>query len=293
MVVPRSWGKIELQRDPEQAQLRAAPAATDTRFKLAALFLFLAWLTTIFCLWHSIKHYKPRNPAIGIIKYTPPKFYLTLALSLAMIGYEAACSFEFSISPLKVNANLGMMYGLGWGTIAMIFVVYEIAGYIDPNEDRDLIRQRRVRNAEADQEIGITKKPGWWSLLSNTQPTNVHDRIRNNVNQIRSGQPTRNLQRSIEMDSMPVTNARDPNKPFQGGETVRTASSLLFPAYTMEETQERFTDRPGPTRGRPGNSQSLLPEDAARSGPNERVASTSTTVTVGAPPQQIRSMLDV
>lgn len=294
MLVPRSWGKIEFQRDPEQARLRAAPVATDVRFRLAALFLFLAWLTTVVCLWHSIKHFKPKDRALRMIKYTPPKFYLTLLLTLAMIGYEAACAFEFSISPLNIDGNLGMMYGLGWGTIAMIFVVYEIAGYIDPNEDKELIRQRRLRNAEADQELAIAKKPTWWSLLNNNHSASVHDQIRNNVNEVEGGQPsTRNLQRSIEMGTMPVSKTQHPTNPFRDGETARTAPSLLFPAYTMEETQERFTDRPGPAKGRSGNSQNLSFDDVAKHGSNERTSSTNTTVTLGASPQQIRSMLDV
>jgi hypothetical protein len=305
MIIPRSWGAIELQRDPDQTKQYAEPSATDLRFKLAAFFLLASWLTTVASLQHSIKHYKARNRglfnrAFGLIKYVPLKFLLILPLSFVMIGYEAACAFEFSISPLKVDTNLGMMYGLGWGTIAMIFLIQEVYGYIDLNEDRELIRQRRVRGAEIDREMGIAKKPHWWSRLhGENRPMNVNDHIARNVSEIGGGRATtRNLERSIEMGNMPISKRRDSNKPVVDIESVRAAANLLFPAHTdLEETQERFTDRPEQGRGRAVSTVA-----AGEIGPTTRVGmsdrsgsnhSTASAVTLGAKPQQVRSMLDV
>ncbi|TVY89590.1 Uncharacterized protein LAWI1_G004920 [Lachnellula willkommii] len=303
MVVPRSWSAIERQRDPDQAHLQAEPVATDARFKIGAFFLFGAWLTTSFSLQHSIKHYKPRNRGLfnrmfGIVGYIPIKFLFTLPLSLLMIGYEAACAFDFSISPLNYHTNVAIMFGLGWAPIALIFVVYEIAGYFDPNEDRDLLQQRRIRGIEADQEIGITKKPHWWSRLHGENRTlNIHDRIAQNVSEIGGGRATtKNLEQSIEMGNMPASKKQDDHKPVENMDSIRVAASLLFPNSTNEETQERFTDAPLTGRGRtPGNSArpTSSTRNETRAGFSGRSESTNSSITLGAQPQQIRSMLDV
>lgn len=304
MVIPRPWGAIELQRDREQTKQRAEPAATDLRFKIAAFFLFGSWLTTVFSLWHSIKHYKPQNRgifnrAIGLIKYLPSRFLLMIPLALVMIGYEAASAFEFSISPLKIDTNLGFMYGLGWGPIAMVIIVQEIYGYLAPNDDKELIRQRRIRGAEIDQEMGITKKPHWWSRLhSDNSPINLQDSIARNVSEIGGGRATtRNLERSIEMGNMPVSKGRGSNKPAPDLTTLRAAANLLFPAHAgMEETQERFTDHPEPGRGRAVSNAAADTSSTTRTGVNDRSGSNDSAasgLTLGARPQQVRSMLDV
>lgn len=297
MIVPRSWGAIEKQRDPDQARLIAEPMATDVRFKAAAFLLFCSWLTTMFSLWHSIKHYKGYNRgilncAIGFVRYTPKKFLLSLLLSLIMIGYEAACSFEFSISPLKLNTKLGYMYGLGWSPIALLFVVHEVAGYLEPNEDRELIRQRRIRGAEIDQEIGIVRKPHWWSRLNrDNRSLSIRDEIARNFSEVGGGRPTaRNLERNIEMGNMPVTKRVDIDKPVANADSVRAASKLLFPALgDLQETQERFADHLEPARGRSPGESRLRNESERRRSHN----SATSGISLGAKPQKVRSMLDV
>jgi hypothetical protein len=239
------------------------------------------------------------NRAFGLMKYLPPKFLFTIPLALVMIGYEAACAFEFSISPLKINTNLGFMYGLGWGPIAMIIVVQEIHGYLTPNDDRELIRQRRVRGAEIDREMGITKKPHWWSRLKvDNQSMNIQNSIARNVSEIGGGRATtRNLERSIEMGNMPVSKRRDSSKPVPEITNLRNAANLLFPANTgIEETQERFTDHPEPGRGRTASNSAAETSPTPRTGLNDRSGSNDSAasgLTLGARPQQIRSMLDV
>jgi hypothetical protein len=295
MVVPRSWTPIELQRSPSQTITIAAPSATDIRFKLASLFLLLGWLTTAFSLRHSIKHYKPLNRgllnrAIGFVKYVPNKFLLTMSLSLTLIGYEAACSFSFTISPLNLHTNLGFMYGLGWGLPAAILLIYEVSGYIDPNEDRELIRQRRIRGAEIDQEMNITKKPHWWSRLhGNNMEMGVHEQIARNVGEIGGGRVTsKNIERSIEMGNMPVSQ-RDPNKPGKGDlEAIRVAANLLFPVSAGTERSDPFQDTPTTATGN-GRSRN----EGGRPQTSERSDNSNTGVSIGGPPQNIRSMLDV
>ncbi|TVY84844.1 Uncharacterized protein LSUE1_G001121 [Lachnellula suecica] len=266
MLLPRSWSALELQRDPNQARLKAEPVATDARVKASAFFL----LTT-----------NPKPTASSIARppssnTTPPKFLFTLPLSILMIAYSAACAFCFSISPLNYTPNLAIIYGLGWAPIALILAVYEIAGCYDPNEDAELGRQRRVRDAEADREMGITKKPDRWSRVhGDNRQLNVHDQVAKNVADIGGGaRRTRSLERGIEMGNMPASRSREEMPDIHA---VREASSLLSPHSPNEETQERFTDAPVT-----GRCEVSGRSDSPYSG-----------TTLAAQPQQIRSMLDV
>ncbi|KAG0647349.1 hypothetical protein D0Z07_7299 [Hyphodiscus hymeniophilus] len=304
MVIPRSWSPIEKQRSPSQAALIAKPSATDIRFKLAAFFLLCSWLTVVYSLRHSIKYYKPQNRGLfnrffGFIRYTPSKFMLTLPLSLGMVAYAIGCSFDFSISPLNLEVDLGTMYGWGWGSVTLILAVHEIGGFFDPNEDRELIRQRRIRGAEIDQEMGITKKPHWWSRLhGDNRELGVHERIARNVSEVGGGQATtRGIESNIEMGNMPASRTLSEShgeRPGRGElDAVRLAANLLFPANNgIPSSERRDGFRDNPNRGRsPGDATA-----GASSQPNHRSNSSSTQAsgaTLGAQPQQIRSMLDV
>ena len=211
MVIPRSWSSIEKQRDPVQTEHVARPAATDARFKASAFFSFAAWLTIVFSLHHSIKHY---NAGIGhdesfrpihrILSHVPTRCLLTLLLSLIMIAYTAACTFDFSISPLNLHPKLGMMYGLGWGVPFAIIIIFGLWGYIDPNEDRELIKQRRGRDVEANQEFGLVDKSHWWNRWhGQTVANNLPQAIAWNVKQVEEGRSANGaIPNNIEMNNV-------------------------------------------------------------------------------------------
>ena len=98
------------------------------------------------------------------------------------------------------------------------------------------------------------------------------------------------------MGNMPVSKKNDHHKPVENIEAIRVAAKLLFPNATNEETQERFTDAPVTGRGRSlGDGGQLNPSvrNETRAGLSDRSDSTNSGVTLGAQPQQIRSMLDV
>lgn len=323
MAIPRGWTALEDQRSPDQTASIAEPMATDARFKVAAFLLFFAWLVILFSLRHSIHYYKPNNRglfnrAVGIIRYTPVRFLLTIPLCLAMVGYEAAVAFDFSISPLNINGNSGWIYGLGWAPIALIFVIQEISGYLQPNEDRELIRQRRVRGAEIDSEMGYVAKPHWWRRLNGDHNLNVHEAIAKNVREVGGGAAThRNLGRSIELGNMQPKIGNQPrnadkhvasdNTPAwrasqrredrisksETPEAVKVAARLLFPTPSgASERSDPFADVEPEERGR------LVARDIASSttragGTSERSRSTASATTLNGPPQQIRSMLDI
>lgn len=292
LVIPRSWGSFEKQRDLDQSNDIAAPVATDVRFKLAAFLLFGGWLTTIYSLQHSIYHYISHERGLGnrltaVLKHTPIKFVLTLLLSLIMIGYIAAISFYFPISPLNIQTKLEVMYPLGWGPIALILLVYEIGGYVNPNEDRDLLRQRRIRDVAADEEIGYTKKPRWWSRLhGDNKIATMQERITANVAEVGGRAPRmRDLGREVEMEDLPSPTRyeRDIETPTRSVEALKTTAGISYPPHL--DTEGRFRDNPGRTRSSEASSVTQVE--------SEQGASTNSTVSVSAPPQQIRSMLDV
>lgn len=105
----------------------------------------------------------------------PKRFLLTIPLSFIIVAYQFAIYWVWEISPMNQEGNPIFIYALGWGPIAAILIVQEVAGYVLPNEDRELIRQRRIRGQEIDGEMGYTKKPHWWRLGSGEQGMNMSE----------------------------------------------------------------------------------------------------------------------
>lgn len=284
MTIPRSWTAIELQRSPQQQITKAKPSGTDTRFKAAAILAFLAWCMICYSLRHSIHYYKPKNrgpwnSCTGFIHYAPTKFLLTIPLLLIRVGYSMASSFEWTISPLKFNSNAGWMYGLGYGPTFLVIVVFEIWGYLDPNEDRALLKMRAERGRSIDAELGIQKKPHWWSRMTGDHHLSTEQRLKNMTSEIGGGRPTtRNLERSIEMGNMPAAR----------------------PAGLDDDGENPFRDEVPPTYS---NSRPMLPaldsdatmarSDRRTSDGSDTAASERSMSTVAGHPQQIRSMLDI
>lgn len=322
MVVPRNWGHIELQRSPEQTAQYAAPDATDIRFKIGAFLLIAAWCVGIVSLRHSIRNYMPRNRgiinrAVGVIGSTPLRFLVLLPLSLGMIAYQILCSFKFEYSVLNAKGNHASIYLGGFVPTLLILIVQVLYGWVSPNEDRELIRQRRLRGMEADRELGLVQKPAWWHPAKFNE--NMRDRIARNVGEIGGGRATaKNIDRnldlraqlaadSVELDpfsdrprSGSLTSTRTsgsgtPAFSAYGGKsdsrrnerTVQAVASMLFPNAepAVDRRAELMQEGPPPPYrdgARPGRSNNLTRSD-----------STNTMNSVSAEPQKIRSMLDL
>lgn len=189
MVVPRGWTFAYKQRSPEQSAAICEPTATSVRFKAGAFLLFLAWCTIFFSLWHSVRHYKPRNRgvfnrSVGLIRSIPFRFLLLLPLSLSVIAYQALISFDFSYSVIKADGPVPIIYGWGYGAQLAIILVQAIYGFASPNEDKELIRQRRVRGDETDRELGIVRKPAWWQRVRGDHLLGFRDQLLKNVNEM-------------------------------------------------------------------------------------------------------------
>lgn len=274
MTIPRSWTAIEYQRSPEQQNALAKPVGTDVRFKAAGILAFLAWCTICYSLRHSIHHYKIRNAGqwsgfLGFVKHCPYKFMLTIPLLLVTILYTIASSFVWSVSPLKVDGDVGWMYGLGKAPIFLIIAIYEIWGYLEPNEDRALLRQRTERGRAADAELGLVKKPSWWSKLSGDRHLTNEQRLKALTTEVGGGRATsRNIERAIELGEMPLPHP-ERNERNDGEDPFRDDAGLL------DDRRRR---------------ESMADSDAGHSGSAGSERSMSRTATR---PQQVRSMLDV
>lgn len=215
----------------------------------------------------------------------------------------------------------------------IILLVQIIAGLVNPNEDKELIRQRRVRGAEHDRELGIAQKPAWWKR---NEHETMRERIARNVREVGGGRATatniegmiENRTRevapasNIEMGEManPVSTAgtRPAVTPLAGTSsrirsdlTMQQVAGLLFPgAENTGMTPERLSERTsylsesgpppppytgihGQQRGRPRSIETVGNGAPHRPTTAERSASATTTHSVAGPPQQIKSMLDV
>ncbi|KAI9036778.1 DUF2434 domain-containing protein [Aspergillus affinis] len=169
LTIPRSWSPIEHQQSPEQQELDARPVATDTRFRVAA-FTALAGMLVICCaLEHSIYRYKARPATIlgQLLFYfneAPSQFLVLIALLGVKIGYAIASAFDWSVSPLRYDVDVGWLYGLGYTPVLLVIVVMNMCGFCELNEDQALIAQRGDLEAARASKFGIgRKKPSWWS----------------------------------------------------------------------------------------------------------------------------------
>lgn len=329
MIVPRNWTAIQHQRYPQQTIDEAEPTATDARFKAAAFLLAVCWLITAFSLRHSIKYYCPRNRGIfnriiGFVRYTPLRFALIMPLAAAVIAYQGLVAFHFDYSPLKVGGLNAAIYAGGYTPALLIVWIQALFGFFNPNEDRELQRQRRVRTQALNREMGLVFKPSWWQRINGEymDPNEgMRERLMRNVREIHgtkaTGQTsgttrTEGADEPVEMTPVsppPIASPRvtsPPVEPYTGRSdrrrqerTAELAAGLLFPeaaqgsaAATARRRAELMMDGPPPpsytdTVGGTRPAPNSQPQNVARS------LSGQSTTSTNQPPQQIRSMLDV
>ncbi|KAI0160131.1 hypothetical protein GGR57DRAFT_456474 [Xylariaceae sp. FL1272] len=323
VIIPRNWGQIELQRSPSQLEQEARPSATDVRFKIAPFFLFVGWLTILVSLWHSIRHYEERNRGwlnriTGFFNYVPIRFLLMLPISLGGIAYQALSAWDFDVSPLKDRTNLVALYVGGYVPSLLLILIQCAAGFLRPNEDKELIRQRRERGNQLDQELGITHKPAWWRRMNGNQgPQNMGDQVLRNVQEV-TGRRERAAvaeRRAAHAEATEADNSGGNNNSIEMSSIPRTTSlagrgsappPYAPPAYTgrsdrrrNERTQEMVAsllfphaNNTTPVEQR-GRESEAAPSSTLRPAANLRTPSTASGVSMSGPPQQIRSMLDV
>ncbi|EEQ85720.1 hypothetical protein, variant [Blastomyces dermatitidis ER-3] len=294
MVIPRNWNSIPKQRSEDQTMSVAKPSATDGRFKAGSILAAVCLVIICYSLGHSVYRYKERpvNRSSLITFYltsAPLKFIICIILTGLRVGFGVASTFSWDISPVKYDGNAGWLYGLGYAPALLVLVVLNIWGYIDPNEDKYLIEQRRERGRAADAELGIEagkRKPAWWRRLhpdfQHVSGNDPNARLKALTTEIGGGRPTqKNLEHYIEMGTI-STGTRD-----QSGHTYDVESpSKIIPNDPIADSVSRInTSIPlNPT------GQKMRPP--SRSG-SQATLSSGETLHQTQPPQKVRSMLDV
>lgn len=245
LTIPRNWEFAWKQRSPEQAAEKCIPEATGARFKAAAFALFIAWCTIIFSLWHSIRHYKPRNRGIfnrviGFFGSIPLRFVILIPMCLAVIAYQALIAWDFNWSLVKVDGPLGIIYGWGYGVPLVMCWIQIVYGWANTNEDKELIAQRRIRGELADNELGLTRKPAWWRRVKGEHIKGTfRDQLLKNVREVgHTGRVGRRAEGDMERDIRTdmEASARD-----EDGNNVELRSM-------RRDDANPFNDRPGVPR---------------------------------------------
>ncbi|KAK4209286.1 hypothetical protein QBC37DRAFT_294857 [Rhypophila decipiens] len=336
LIIPRNWENIQFQRFPEQTESVARPSATDGRFKAAPFCQLVAWLLSVYSLWHSIKHYRARDRsiahrAIHFFSYAPWRFLLILPLALAVIVFQELVAWNFDWSPMKVKGSNVAIYVGGYVPSLLIVVIQSVFGYFNPNEDKELLRQRRVRERNLNQEMGIVNKPGWWNRLNREglPGESMRDIIARNVREVGGRKPTTQNPEQAVLDRNPDVEAAPANSvemgpipeqslpsPVSAGNlsgarsdarreerTMEPVSGVLFPGQNegpdaaARRHAELMMDGPIPAQPPPPyeeRGRQVLPLGDARSTSEQRSVSVNTETTLtNQPQQQVRSMLDI
>ncbi|CAI6339085.1 unnamed protein product [Periconia digitata] len=297
MTIPRSWTAIQKQDSPEQTELIARPAATNTRGKAGAVMAALAWLVICVSLYHSMHHYKSTPPGIfGKIASTArncPWHLLAVILILAVrVAYGLAAAWIWDLSVFQKDVHIGWPFGLGYGSILLVIVVFEIAGFLQENEDKQLIAQRIARGRVQDAELNLVRKPNWWNRHMANRFASEEQRLREMTREVGGGgggggggeEGGRGSMRAtsgadVEMNdlNMKIRNrstSRPPNDPFRDESPPRGRGGTGRVESETASVRTERTDLTGQTLGGGGS----------HAGAESRA---------GVPQQRIRSMLDV
>ena len=304
MNIPRNWLGFQAQADASQTVNVAQPAATDPRFRAGAILGSLAWLCIVVSLWHSIKHYRPhaRTRFLGRLRTVPLHFLLTIPLVLITIGYAEAQSWLWIINVGSDDVNVGWLYGLGYGPPILIMFLNIVAALHYPNEDLELIRQRVARGRAADAELGIdrrSRKPWWWRRVANEIGLDNDAKLRALAGEVGGGPATgARINRQIELRALESQREEEGNQTSAAsGEFAGDPRSRPF-----RDDETEIATMTGSGQSTDSYRDMTSPESPAiQRGVLERGDSmasfgSGTTAVSGlnqAPPQRVRSMLDI
>ncbi|EEP81990.1 predicted protein [Uncinocarpus reesii 1704] len=305
LTIPRSWTNVQKQRSFSQQEDLAKPTATDGRFKSASIIAVACLFIICYSLGHSLYRYKHRPQGRRFIPFyitvTPFKFVLVILLAAARIGFGIASAFEWTVSPLKYNGNAGWLYGLGYTPVLLILVILNLYGYIDPNEDRDLILQRAERGRVADEELGIDRKalkPHWFKrsrpdYVPNISGVDADSRLRTLVAEVGGGAATKqNIQKSVEMGVLNPKKYRDDDPPQEA--PVEAPAEFEWPRkdrFAVLDAEEN--KKPEPASGSSGLSTDPEATPVLSRANSQITAFSGETLTSQARAQKVRSMLDI
>jgi hypothetical protein len=283
LTIPRSWTPLQKQNTPEQKNDIARPAATGVREKAGAIIGAIAWFVICFSLYHSLKHYKPRTTGFwrnidSFCHYCPTKLFLAILVLAIRVGYGIASAWLWNITIFQDDVEVGWPFGLGYGSTLLIIIVFEVAGFMEENEDKILIQQRRERGMQFDNELGYVRKPNWWKRNFADMYKSDDQRLRSMAGEVGGGPATTSrVSRNLELGNMTVRNrsrSRPNEDPFRD-QSPRSDS--------YSESGGRLGAHLNPHRNNSDDGLSTMTGQTL----------TAAETTENAQPQQIRSMLDI
>ncbi|EER23236.1 hypothetical protein CPC735_046060 [Coccidioides posadasii C735 delta SOWgp] len=306
LTIPRSWTNVQKQRSEDQQESLAKPTATDGRFKSASILVAVCLFLICYSLGHSLYRYKHRPQGrVWVAFYLtiiPFKFIITILLAGARIGFGIASAFNWTISPLKYNGEPGWLYGLGYTPVLLILIILNIYGYLDRNEDKELIRQRVERGRIADNELGIdrkNRKPHWWhrsrtDYTPSTLGLDADERLRTLVAEVGGGTATKkNLQKMVEMGVLNPTKYRDDDPPEELP-AEEPSAEFEWPRKDRFVVMDEEENKPEASQGNsipPGPKPEASPTLSRANSHN--TAFSGETLTSQAKAHRVRSMLDI
>ena len=252
------------------------------RGKTGSILAAFAWVVIIASLSHSLKHYKPRPAGLfsritSFHRDCPMKLLINILLLGIRIGYGIASAWVWDLSIFQDEVAIGWPFGLGYGSILLIIVIFNIAGFFEENEDKVLIKQRLARGQIHDAELNIVKKPTWWSRAMGNRFASDDDRLRDMANiagEVSAGRPTeRRPTQTIEMGNMNIrqrSSSRPPDDPFRdesphGGRGDGTGAQRPVVSRLQSDRASVRTDLTGQTLTQANINSAAIPQQTVRS----------------------------
>jgi hypothetical protein len=256
----------------------------------------------LWSLQHSMHHYQRHRkgifPAItNFFKSCPPKLYLAIIVLGVRLAYGIFMPWNWETSIFKFDSSPEWYYGAGYAPSFLIIVIFNIWGFIDENEDKQIIAQRRARGQIADNELGLVKRPHWWRKRDHT--FNDEQRLRNLTTEVGGGRATaQRVSANVELGNMninrhstvaapgaaaPVIGLRERSRSRPTHDPFRDAS----PASSEEGLRPHLQHRPSSTISNVTDASAAT----GYTGLTGRTLNGGESVT--GPPQRIRSMLDI
>jgi hypothetical protein len=290
MSVPRSWNNVTEQGGFIQQMTIAEPTATDGRFKASAILLCLSWFVVLYNVRHILYYYKPRKYGpfsfiTSLIQYLPARFFLNIMLVAIYLAYLVASTWKFNISLMKYDGPASWAFSFGYTPCLLIIIIFNIWGFLEENEDKQLMKQRIERGLVADAEIGIVKKPSWWSKARGDSHLDNLQRLRVHVADYDNDAP-KSAKEELEMKGMSNAVINTP------------LSSIGAREYPQTDDRMAILADPGPVGNHRQSARNLAQHTVDRAPSNNSLASalTGNTLTdenLQARRQVTRSMLDV
>ncbi|KAF2760758.1 hypothetical protein EJ05DRAFT_530605 [Pseudovirgaria hyperparasitica] len=283
LVIPRSWGKLQQQRSPEQQAEIAAPNATNIRLKIGGIIAAVAWSVIVYSLFHSARHYSTRSQ-----NRIPLKLVAALVVLAIRIAYSTASAYVWDIGISKFDGDPAWPFALGYGSSLLLLVILEIAGLRDENEDKVIIQLRREMGRAVDAELGYKAKPSWWNKAAASMHLNHDDRLKAITREAPVDRQTHSdLFEDVEM------HAFDPPSE-NGSQSADHPDPFRDPSLTGSVTPSHEATHMMRSSSRPRGVASIETMDSASTSISETTGMTGQTLDNDAQPKrEYRSMLDI